>query len=111
MGSDQPTGGQAGSERSAAIADPVAERFSEVPAAHQNQRRARRERRALHKRRVLQCTTAGAILISAVAAWLLSRYASPLTALELKTYDLRYVLSGKQAAPGDVMLVLIDERT
>ena len=111
MGSDQPTGGQAGSERSAAIADPVAERFVEVPAAHQTQTRPERERPALHKRRVLQWITAGAILISAVAAWLLSRYASPLTALELKTYDLRYVLSGKQAAPGDVMLVLIDERT
>ena len=61
-------------------------------------------------KRLSQWLTAGAVLASAVASWLLG-LTSPLASLELKTYDLRYLLSGKQAAPSGIMLVLIDDRT
>jgi CHASE2 domain-containing sensor protein len=51
-----------------------------------------------------------AALISGVLAWLSS--ATPLLQLlELKTYDLRFVLRGKQSPPGNIVVVAIDDRT
>ncbi len=51
-----------------------------------------------------------AALGSAGLAWVISA-TSPLQLLELKTYDLRFVLRGRQAPSADIVLVTIDERT
>ncbi len=53
---------------------------------------------------------AATALGAALVAWLLGS-APPLRSLELKTYDLRFVLRGRLPPPPGVMLVLIDEET
>ena len=52
----------------------------------------------------------GTAIASAALAWALST-TSPLQLLELKTYDLRFVLRGKQPPPPNIVLVTIDEKT
>lgn len=52
----------------------------------------------------------GAALASAMLSGALSA-TSPFELLELKTYDLRFVLRGKQAPPSNIVLVMLDERT
>lgn len=52
----------------------------------------------------------GAALGSALLSWALSG-TSPLQLLELKTYDLRWVLRGRQPPPPHIVLVVLDERT
>ncbi|MBI2819701.1 MAG: adenylate/guanylate cyclase domain-containing protein [Acidobacteria bacterium] len=63
-----------------------------------------------HKKHFVWLLTAAAVLISAVLAWFLS-HTSPLQLLELKTYDLRFVLNGSQAPPGGIILAEIDAKT
>ncbi|MBI4465471.1 MAG: adenylate/guanylate cyclase domain-containing protein [Acidobacteria bacterium] len=53
---------------------------------------------------------AGTALASAVLAWILSG-TSPFALLELKTYDLRFLLRGKRPPPANILLVTIDRRT
>src|SRR5688572_24088944 len=62
---------------------------------------------AASRKRFTLWLAAGTALGSAVLAWLLSA-TSPLQLLELKTYDLRVVLRGKQTPPSNVLLVTID---
>ena len=52
----------------------------------------------------------GTALACAALAWALST-TSPLQLLELKTYDMRFLLRGRQPPPPNIMLVTIDERT
>ena len=54
--------------------------------------------------------TAGTALVSATLAWLLGS-TSLFQLLELKTYDLRIVLRGKETPPSNIILITIDERT
>ena len=53
---------------------------------------------------------AGTVLAAGGLAWLLST-TSLLQLFELKTYDLRFVLRGKESPPGNIVLVLMDDRT
>lgn len=46
----------------------------------------------------------------ALLAWLVG-FTSPLQILELKTYDLRWLLRGAHAPPDDIVLVVMDEET
>jgi len=52
----------------------------------------------------------GAALGSAVLSGALSA-TSPFELLELKTYDLRFILRGRQPPPSSIVLVVLDERT
>ena len=47
---------------------------------------------------------------SAMLAWVLST-SSPMQLLELKGYDVRWILLGNQPPPSNVILVMLDERT
>ncbi|HWP85715.1 MAG TPA: adenylate/guanylate cyclase domain-containing protein [Terriglobia bacterium] len=62
------------------------------------------------RKRLRGALMAAAVLASAVLAWFLA-LASPLQLLELKTYDLRFVLRGSQPPPSGIVLVLIDAKT
>ena len=53
---------------------------------------------------------AGAVLLSTVLSWWLSATA-PFQSLELKSYDLRFVLNGTQTPPSNIILVMIDPDT
>jgi adenylate cyclase len=67
-------------------------------------------RRPPRRRRLTLALAAGTALLSGALAWLLS--ITPLVQLlELKTYDLRFVLRGKESPPPNIILVTIDDRT
>ena len=65
---------------------------------------------APRKRRFTLALAVGVAMGSALLAWALGA-TSLFQLLELKTYDLRTVLRGKRAVPGNIVLVTIDERT
>lgn len=65
---------------------------------------------APRRRRLTRWLSFGAVLVSVALAWLLSA-SSPLRLLELKMYDLRFVLSGSSAPPSNIVLIVIDPRT
>ena len=92
---------------------------STSPAGSANAARAGRERAGVaapsgttvpRRKRSALALVVGAALASAMLSWALSA-TSPFELLELKTYDLRFVLRGKQAPPSSIILVLLDERT
>ena len=62
------------------------------------------------RKHLIRWLIAAAVLTSSVLAWLLS-LTSPLQLLELKTYDLRFVLNGKQPPPAGIVLAQIDANT
>jgi adenylate cyclase len=62
------------------------------------------------KRRLTWLAATLAVLVSAWLAWFLSQR-GPLQLLELKTYDLRFVLRGSQTPQTGIRLVLIDTAT
>jgi class 3 adenylate cyclase/CHASE2 domain-containing sensor protein len=53
---------------------------------------------------------AAVVVFSTLLGWWLSAQ-SVFESLELKSYDLRFVLNGSQAPPSDILLVMIDPRT
>ncbi len=76
--------------------------------------RAPPARPAGKKRRRRQWVTPALAAASALAAaglTLILIATPPLQSLELKTYDLRFVLRGKQPPPPGILLVAIDEKT
>ena len=62
------------------------------------------------RKHLIRWLIAAAVLTSSVLAWLLS-LTSPLKLLELKTYDLRFVLNGKQPPPAGIVLAQLDANT
>jgi adenylate cyclase len=62
------------------------------------------------RRRKLFFTAIMLAVASAAVAWFGSRY-GPLHALELKTYDLRFVLNGQRTPPPGIVLLMVDRET
>ena len=83
-------------QESGAVTEPAAATASTVPVRR--------------KKRLTWLAAALAVVVSAWLAWFLSQR-SPLQLLELKTYDLRFVLRGNQPPPAGIILALIDTET
>ena len=71
---------------------------------------SRQGKRPLRRQRLVLALAIGATLISGAVAWVLSS-TSLFQLLELKTYDLRFLLRGKESPPQNIVLVTIDDQT